>query len=88
MFYQTPRLLILVDLEFEVEVVQTMLLAPVLGVLELLEGFLRDEPTCAEEAPVTVSAPPCTATMGAGGDAYRSVSSSWLGSLPSVPGGV
>ena len=43
--YQSARLLKLFDLDVEEQVVDGVLLAPVFGVLELLEGFLRHEAT-------------------------------------------
>lgn len=43
------------DVDGLVKVVDLVLLAPVLGVLELLEGLGRAEAACAEEAPAGTS---------------------------------
>ena len=84
--YQTARLLELFRLDSDEQIVDVVLLAPVFRVLELLEGFWRDEAARAQEAPWgNISTPPSHYWS----EPYNSVSSSWLGCVrPSVPAGV
>lgn len=83
-WYQSARLLELFDLDVVEQVVDGVLLAPVFGVLELLEGLGRDEATGAEEAAGDRQSVP----RGFGGNmgAHSSVSSSWLASAVPLAG--
>lgn len=82
--YQTTGLLIFGGLDGVVQVEYLVLFPPVLGVLELLEGFLGDKTTGTQEAPMILSAP--HAATFRGGPAYSIVSSSWPPSIMPRPG--
>lgn len=84
--YQLACLLILLDLDSLKEVVDLLVLAPVFGVLELLEGFLRHEATRAQESTAYRQHPAPCAPEQAKKQAYSIVSSSWLASAVSVAG--
>lgn len=83
--YQTARLLIFFNLNCIEDFAQVVLLAPVFGVFELLEGFWCDKAARAQKAPVS-SQCPATAAMSSGYCAYSIVSSSWLASFAPVAG--